>query len=132
MVWQRLRALFRLDTEQRSFHSDERLQRSLQVLSERECCSVEELATRLLDQALADQAALEEARRRWGMLTRREQDVVANICLGYTGQQVAVRLGISPETVKTHVGNIYLKCGLNSRKKLRQFFSGWDFSAWDS
>lgn len=132
MIWQRLRALFGLNTERRSFHADERLHRSLQLLSEHERCSVEELTNRLLDQALAEQAALETARRCWEQLTAREQDVAALICLGYTGRQAAARLNISPETVKAHVRAIYLKCGLHSRKQLRQFFTGWDFSAWDS
>ena len=132
MIWRRLRAFFGLPTEQRSFHADERLQRSLQLLSEHERCSVEEITTRLLDQALAEQAALEATRRCWAQLTPREQDVVALICLGHNGRQVAARLQISPETVKAHVRAIYRKCELNSRKQLRQFFSEWDFSAWDS
>lgn len=132
MIWQRLRALFGLNTERRSFHADERLHRSLQLLSEHEGCSVEEIATRLLDQALAEQAALETARRCWERLTAREQDVVALICLRYTGRQAAARLNISPETVKAHVRAIYRKCELRSRKQLRQLFSGWDFSAWEA
>ena len=52
------------------------------------------------------------------------------ICLGYTSPQIAVRLGISRETVKSHAGNILSKGQLRNREELRALFAGWDFSAW--
>ncbi|MEW6718329.1 MAG: helix-turn-helix transcriptional regulator [Chloroflexota bacterium] len=51
-------------------------------------------------------------------------------CLGGTNRQIAARLGISEETVKTHVASALHKIGVNSKAELRQLFADWDFSAW--
>ena len=68
---------------------------------------------------------------RWRMLSPREQQVAALICLNYTGRQIAARLKISPETVKTHTRNLLNKFGLRTRTELRQVLADWDFSAWE-
>ena len=68
--------------------------------------------------------------QRWRSLTPREQQVAALVCLNLTGRQVAAKLFISPETVKTHVRSILRKFDLGSRQELRQVLAGWDFSAW--
>ena len=64
-------------------------------------------------------------------LTPREQDVAALACLGYTNRQIAARLGISPDTVKTHVRNLLHKFELHSKDELRSLLQDWDFSAWE-
>lgn len=40
-------------------------------------------------------------------LSARERAVLAQLCLGLSRAQIAARLGVSPETVKTHLGAIY-------------------------
>lgn len=48
-------------------------------------------------------------------LSEREWDVLRQMALGYTNKEIAERMQVSPETVKTHVGNILTKLGLAHR-----------------
>ena len=57
--------------------------------------------------------------------------MTALACRNYTNRQMAYRLSISPETVKTHLHNAFLKLGLNSKAQLRCEMADWDFSAWE-
>ena len=67
---------------------------------------------------------------RWDSLSQREQQVVALICLGYRNYQIAEILVIAPETVKTHLQNIFAKFNLRSSKELRLVLDGWTFAEW--
>jgi DNA-binding NarL/FixJ family response regulator len=49
------------------------------------------------------------------MLSSRERDVLSKICEGLTNKRIAQVLGISPETVKTHVTHILSKLGASNR-----------------
>lgn len=111
---------------------DEALVRSVRDLAERERRPPEEVILSLLNQALQERQAAERGWQRWQLLTRREQQVTALVCLNYTGRQMAARLVVSPETVKTHVRNVLRKFSLRTRQELRQALAGWDFSAWES
>ena len=66
----------------------------------------------------------------WDSLSHREQQVVALICLGYRNYQIAETLVIAPETVKTHLQNIFAKFNLRSSKELRLVLKEWDFAKW--
>ncbi|MCI0438193.1 MAG: helix-turn-helix transcriptional regulator [Chloroflexi bacterium] len=48
-------------------------------------------------------------------VTRREREVAALVALGMSNGAIAVRLGISEETVRRHVSNIMLKLDVRSR-----------------
>jgi DNA-binding CsgD family transcriptional regulator len=85
----------------------------------------------LIDSAVVDGRARRELQNDWGLLTLREQQIAALVCLGYTNPQIAGRLGLSVETVKTHVKNVLMKFRLHSKTELRLRFSNWDFSEWD-
>lgn len=50
-----------------------------------------------------------------GLLTEREMDILWVIAKGYTYKDVAEKLGISSNTVPTHIKNIYRKLEVNSR-----------------
>lgn len=69
--------------------------------------------------------------RWWILLSPREQDVTALTCLRYTNSQIAGRLGLSVETVRTYIEKVLNKLGLQSKADLRVFFATWDFSAWE-
>jgi DNA-binding CsgD family transcriptional regulator len=71
-----------------------------------------------------------EMTERWDSLSRREQQVVALICLGHRNYQIAEILVIAPETVKTHLQNIFAKFNLRSSKELRLALKNWDFAEW--
>lgn len=51
-------------------------------------------------------------------LTRREEDVLRLLIEGCTAPQIAEELVVSPNTVKTHVRNLYRKLGINRRADL--------------
>lgn len=48
-------------------------------------------------------------------LSEREQDVLRQLALGLTNREIAEAMMVSPETVKTHVGNILTKLHLAHR-----------------
>jgi DNA-binding CsgD family transcriptional regulator len=63
-----------------------------------------------------DARALRPARaRRAGQLTRREQESLRLVAMGMTTTTAADQLGISPETVRTHVRNAMNKLGARTR-----------------
>jgi len=64
------------------------------------------------DLVVSDAAALTEA------ISARERDVLFLLALGYTNQQIAAMLFISPRTVDTHRAHIMLKLNLQTRAEL--------------
>ena len=48
-------------------------------------------------------------------ISQREQDVLELLGNGYSNGEIAEKLYISESTVKTHLGHIYSKLGVNSR-----------------
>lgn len=48
-------------------------------------------------------------------LTARERELLAALANGWTNQQIASRIGISSNTVKYHLKNLYDKLGVNNR-----------------
>lgn len=57
-------------------------------------------------------------------LSQRETDVLKLVARGYADKEVAVRLGISPSTVDTHVRSIFRKFSVHSRSQLRRVIGG--------
>ncbi|HEX7144900.1 MAG TPA: HD domain-containing phosphohydrolase [Gaiellaceae bacterium] len=53
-----------------------------------------------------------------GKLTPREREVVSLLALGLTGEEIATRLFISPETVRTHIRNAMQRIGATTRAHL--------------
>ena len=50
-----------------------------------------------------------------GVLTPRERELLAALANGWTNLQIAARIGISSNTVKYHLKNLYDKLGVNNR-----------------
>ena len=48
-------------------------------------------------------------------LTRRERAVLEHIAAGQSNKEIARTLGVSPNTVKTHVSNLFSKLGVDKR-----------------
>ena len=48
-------------------------------------------------------------------LTGREREVLELIALGRSNKRIALELGISEKTVKTHVGHVLAKLGVSDR-----------------
>jgi DNA-binding NarL/FixJ family response regulator len=131
-LWQRLLDLLgsRPVSDPRHYRQVESFHRLISELAEQEQRPEEEIHAGLLAAALAQQQATRELWGRWHSLSPREQGVAALVCLGYTNNEIAVRLGISHTTIKTHVRNILIKYQLHSKTELRIALEDWDFSEW--
>ena len=57
-------------------------------------------------------------RRMQYKLTRRETDMVRRVLDGLTNNQIAEDCGITEQTVKDHLSNIYIKCEVRNRFEL--------------
>jgi DNA-binding NarL/FixJ family response regulator len=51
-------------------------------------------------------------------LARREKEIVFHICQGYRNKEIAQKLSISEQTVKSHCNRIYKKLGVSDRLQL--------------
>jgi len=133
-LWSRL--LYRLglrhDPGSHYYELDDRLHTALEDLALREQRPVKEVVSEFVASGLNRRFSQDGILLHWQSLSPREQDVSAMACLGYTNRQIAVRLGISGETVKTHLHNALIKFNLHGRSELRLLLSQWDFSAWDT
>jgi DNA-binding NarL/FixJ family response regulator len=85
-----------------------------------------------LDPAITDQAIgnVTAGNRRAvspGRLTRREEDVLRFIALGFLAKEIASRLGISIKTVETHKAKAMIKLGLKDRIDIVRYamLQGW-------
>jgi len=119
------------DAETRSFALEAGLHAALMELAEQEQRPAEEVQADLLTTALAQRQTHGEMKDRWQSLSPREQEVTALACRGYTNRQMAARLVVSEETVKTHVRNALVKFNLHGKSELRIALGKWDFSEWE-
>ena len=128
-----MRTLFGLPKPKRrhAFELEEDIYLSLEELAAYEQRPARDLGNDLLAEALEGRRVTALSLDFWRGLSRRERQVTALICRGYTSPEIASRLGISRETVKTHASNILLKGEMHNREKLRALFRGWDFSGWE-
>jgi DNA-binding CsgD family transcriptional regulator len=79
-----------------------------------------------LDQRWLAELSLE----RWSRLSQREQEVTALVCLKLSNQEIAERMVVSVETVRSHVRSVLQKLDLHSKAELRLMYADWDFSRW--
>ncbi len=105
--------------------------RSLEFLAEQEKRTPEEIANQVLGEAFHSHRAQVNNWDRWLSLSPREQEIAALICLNYTTRQIAARLHISQETVKTHVERVIVKFEVTDRRMLRVVLKDWDFRNWE-
>jgi DNA-binding CsgD family transcriptional regulator len=119
------------DPLNREFTLDSDLSELLYDLADMEQRPVDEVASDLIHEALNERRAAADIVRTWRHLTPRQQQITALVCLGYTNQQIASRLNISPETVKSHTRMVLNRFGLRSKANLSRLLYNWDFSAWD-
>ena len=57
-------------------------------------------------------------------ISKRERELIREICQGSTNQQIAEKLFITLQTVKDHNHNIFRKTGVRNRVQLAQIFGG--------
>jgi len=66
---------------------------------------------------------LENLYQKYG-ISKRERQIISEICRGKTNQEIADELFISLQTVKDHTYNIFRKVNVRNRVQLTQVFSG--------
>lgn len=57
-------------------------------------------------------------------LTRKEREIVRLICDGLTNREIAEKLSLSEQTVKSHINRIFKKTGAKNRNQLIRIFLG--------
>ena len=129
----RLRQLLEMKkgtNESRIFLQDEDIITVVRKAAKQQGRSEEEIIADLTKAGWDQLQQESEMEERWNSLSQREQQVVALICLGYRNYQIAEILVIAPETVKTHLQNIFSKFNLRSSKELRLVLTDWNFAEW--
>jgi DNA-binding NarL/FixJ family response regulator len=111
---------------------DEDLVHMLREFAKEQETSLEAMAAGLLAQAAMDHyRATNEYVQCWEILSQRQQEVAALACLGYSNAEIAEKLHISLETVKTHMGETLRKFNVKGRHQLGWMLRDWDFSPFD-
>jgi DNA-binding NarL/FixJ family response regulator len=131
-LWDRLLTLLRIKPgpDPRYFELDEPLQTALADRADREQLPLEQVQAELLAAGLDRLRTSDGLKQRWERLSRREQEVTALTCLGYTNRQIAARLHVSPSTVKGYVRQALVKWHTHGKDELRVLLAQWDFSEW--
>ena len=122
-IWQRFLHLIgkrpKTKPSPRTFEFSESLQVTLSKLAQHEGRPEHEFTSDLVAAGLKQYLLRENLKPKWRSLTPREKDVARLIHKGFTNDQIAKRLSLSPETIKTHVANILLKFGVKRKSDLR-------------
>ena len=132
-LFQRLRSDLGLkpSSTSHSYELDDRLFSALEDLALREKRPATEIISEIISNGMNQRFTQEELIKRWQSLSPREQEVAALASLRYTNRQIAARLDISAETVKTHLSKVLIKFNLHNRSELSLLLSKWDFTAWE-
>ncbi len=117
----------------RKYHVEisDNLKVTLSTIAKDEGRPESELIPELLNAGLTQYTSSERLWNKWQTLSLREKDVVAFVCLGYTNQEIALRMNISPNTVKDRLSSVFRKFNIHKRNDLRMLFSLWDFGEWE-
>ena len=112
------------------FTLDKRLVFEIEAIAAEDECTPEEIAHTLLQDGIHRRRAADAWLTIWNSLTPREKQAAGLTCLGYTNEQIAKEMTISPNTVKTYVKKILVRFKVNSKSELRDLLADWDFSEW--
>jgi DNA-binding CsgD family transcriptional regulator len=113
------------------FDVSDSLQVTLSTIAKDEGRPENELIPELLNAGLTQYVSNERIWKKWEILSPREKDVAALVCLGYTNREIGARLSISSETVKDRLETALKKFNFTKRTELRDLLSIWNFSEWE-
>ena len=116
--------------EPQGYALDAQVHASLQDLADQQQRSVDEVASDLLQHALQQREMDEVNWKIWTSLTPRQKQIAALTCSDFTNQEIALKLQISPQTVKSHVRLVLARFEVHSKSELRRRLAGWDFRDW--
>jgi DNA-binding NarL/FixJ family response regulator len=129
----RLRKLLQRNKEEkeaRVYHADQELSAAIRSAAQEQGRTEEEVWRDFVKAGHDRYLRTSELEERWDSLSEREQEVTALACMGYRNYEIAEMLGISHETVKTHLQNIFTKFDIRSRNELRLALRDWRFDEW--
>lgn len=128
----RLRKLLqkKMGSDLHAFDADQELIAAIQEAAQEQGRAEEEVWMEFVRAGHDHYRQTSELESRWDSLSEREQEVTALACMGYRNYEIADTLGISHETVKTHLQNIFNKFDIHSRKELRLALKDWRFDEW--
>ena len=118
------------EEETRLYHADQELSAAIREAAQEQGRSEEEVWQDFVRAGQEHFRQNSELESRWDSLSEREQEVAALACMGYRNYEIAEKLGISHETVKTHLQNVFTKFDMRSRKELRLALRDWRFDEW--
>jgi DNA-binding NarL/FixJ family response regulator len=118
------------EAESRIYHADQALSTAIRDAAQQQGLTEEEVWADFVRSGHDQYLQTGELESRWDSLSEREQEVTALACMGYRNYEIAETLGISHETVKTHMQNIFTKFDMRSRKELRLALRDWRFDEW--
>jgi DNA-binding CsgD family transcriptional regulator len=131
-LWERLiDRLGLMKLPKRLYRFEDDLAWLLQSMAEFEQRPEEQVAAELLAFAIDYRQKSANNLVNWERLTRREQQVVVLVCLKSSNVEIAERLQISPETVRSHLRSAMRKFKVRSKTDLLLALADWDFSAWE-
>jgi len=116
--------------DSRTFHADQDLLTAIQIAAQEQGRTEEEVWIDFVKAGHDQYLQTSELEECWNTLTEREQEVTALACMGSRNYEIAETLGISHETVKTHMQNVFTKFDIHSRKELRLMLKNWYFDEW--
>jgi DNA-binding NarL/FixJ family response regulator len=91
---------------------------AVRVVAAGEALLAPRITRRLISQFTATRTAHEVAEDRLAVLTQREREVLALVGEGFSNQEIAARLVLSPATARTHVSRAMVKLGARDRAQL--------------
>lgn len=131
-LWERLiDRLGLMKLPKRLYRFEDDLAWLLQSMAEFEQRPEEQVAAELLAFAIDYRQNNANKLVDWERLTRREQQVAVLVCLKSSNVEIAERLQISPETVRSHLRSAMRKFKVRSKTDLLLALADWDFSAWE-
>jgi len=116
--------------DSRTFHADQELLAAVQEAAQEQGRTEEEVWMEFVKAGHDQYLQASELEDRWDTLSEREQEVTALACLGRRNYEIAEKLNISHETVKTHMQNIFTKFDIRNRNELRRALKDWRFDEW--
>jgi len=115
---------------ERTFHADQELLAAIQEAAQEQGRTEEEVWVEFVKAGHDQYLQTSELEECWNSLTEREQEVTALACMGCRNYEIAETLGISHETVKSHMQNIFNKFDIRNRNELRRVLRDWQFQEW--
>ena len=102
----------------------------IEDIAKEEGLSISETVNRLLSFAIGEHHATNDNLFRWESLTPRQQDTAAFACLGYSNMEIAQKMSITVNTVKTHLRQVLQTFAAGTKGELQMLLASWDFSDW--